>query len=76
MNLDHLEIKIRKATPIRYDRPQIVIKGRKAKLILVNGPCAHFDDDVDSSSSMLNHEFLHWIICILTKTKAGNERIL
>ena len=65
-DLDNLKMEIRRATPVRYRRAKIWVKRPNAKIIITSEErhqCFPF------IISTLNHEFLHWIICLLTKTK-------
>jgi len=69
-DLDNLKIEIRRATPVRYRRAKIWVKRPNAKITITKREafsamrhCPSFMVEV------FNHEFLHWIICLLTKTK-------
>lgn len=66
IDLDNLTIVIRKSTLENHRRAKIFVKKEKAKIEITEKEKWCEQEDM---VCIMNHEFLHWIICILTHTK-------
>lgn len=67
IDLDNLTIIIRKSTPKNHRRAKIFVKKEKAKIEITEKEKWFCLVDM---TCVMNHEFLHWVICILTHTNA------
>lgn len=71
IDLDNLVFEIRKSTAKYYRRAKVWVKKGKARIIITDeerwfgwlGMCV-----------VLNHEFLHWILCYITGQKWGLKK--
>lgn len=66
INLDNLNIKIRKSTRKYHRRAKIWVVKEQAKMEITN---QEWDYDCEDMAVVFNHEFLHWIISVMSKTK-------
>lgn len=64
IDLDNLNIKIRKSTPKYHRVAKIWVEKETAKIEITEQERWF---DIDEISSVLNHEFLHWIVSIMSK---------
>ena len=66
INLDNLVIKVRKSTPKYHRCAKIWVKKGSAKIEITDKEKWFGAEDM---SCVINHEFLHWIITNMTKTR-------
>jgi hypothetical protein len=66
INLENLIIKVRKSTPKNHRRAKIWVKKGSAKVEITDQEKWL---NVEDMCCVLNHEFLHWIITNMTKTR-------
>jgi len=65
-DLENLKMEIRRATPVRYRCAKIWVKRPNAIITITS---TERWKAFGFMVYIFNHEFLHWIICLLTKTK-------
>jgi hypothetical protein len=65
INLDILEVIIRKSTPKNHRRAKIWVDTKKVKIEITNQESEFSEEDM---VAVINHEFLHWIICLMSNT--------
>jgi hypothetical protein len=75
INLDNLVFQIRKSTPKYYRRAKIWVKKGKARIVITDEEkWLESNDGMKGIASLLNHEFIHWILCSLIGCKWGLKK--
>jgi len=71
IDLNNLTLEIRKSTPKYYRRAKIWVKNGKARIILTDQEKWF---EILDMCCMMNHEFLHWILCCTAGHKWGLKK--